>query len=172
MYLKYNKHLGDVKVSKKVLTITIIIAIVVAVMLLLMPVIQTEITKSTVRQLNQKVQGGEAYIAALEAAKETIETKEAVIVERDDLDIEPIKGRIDDDYIYVTGSLKNNGTRTVSFVKVKAIYYDANMTPLNTDWTYAVGVEGLSPGETTQFELMTKFTGDLEKYKLEVIDWQ
>ena len=46
------------------------------------------------------------------------------------------------------------------------------MDILTTDWTYAVDSVGIDGGENKQFEIMTKVTGNVEKYKVEVIDYQ
>lgn len=53
-------------------------------------------------------------------------------------------------YITATGTVTNNGSRTVRFVEVKAAFKNSSGKVVDTDWTYAVGSEGLSPGEMYQ----------------------
>ena len=75
-------------------------------------------------------------------------------------------------YWYCVGTLSNVSNKTYSYVKIKVTYYDENMDILTTDWTYAVDSVGIDGGENKQFEIMTKVTGNVEKYKVEVIDYQ
>lgn len=43
------------------------------------------------------------------------------------------------DYSYYSGTIKNYGNKTYSFVKVRAVYMDGEKSVLTSDWTYAVG---------------------------------
>ncbi len=56
-------------------------------------------------------------------------------------------------YTICTGTVTNNGTGTYDYVKVKGSFKDSSGSVLDTDWTYAVGAEGLAPGESTTFRL-------------------
>ena len=56
-------------------------------------------------------------------------------------------------YNICTGSVKNTGKQTYKFVTVKGSFKDSNGNVVDTDWTYAVGAEGLSPGESSSFRL-------------------
>ena len=75
----------------------------------------------------------------------------------------------DGDYAYCNATISNTGNTTYSYVKVKVTYYDESYTILTTDWTYAVGSEGIEAGENIQFDMMTKIKGDMERYKLEIL---
>jgi hypothetical protein len=66
-------------------------------------------------------------------------------------------------YCYVSGTITNNGSYRVKYVKVKASCKDADGKVVNTDWTYAVGSSWLEPGESNQFEMMIKDSGYLIK---------
>jgi hypothetical protein len=59
------------------------------------------------------------------------------------------------------GSMKNTGNNTYEFVEVKGVFKDSGGTVLDTDWTYAVGSEGLAPGESSTFEMFVN-----ENYKI------
>jgi len=48
---------------------------------------------------------------------------------------------------------KNNGSKTYKYVKVKGAFIDSRGNVVDTDWTYAIGGEGLEPGESTKFRL-------------------
>ena len=56
-------------------------------------------------------------------------------------------------YTVCTGSVKNTGKKTYRYIKVKGSFKDSSGNVLDTDWTYAAGSEGLSPGESTTFRL-------------------
>ena len=75
------------------------------------------------------------------------------------------------DYWYCTGTVSNVSSKSHSYVSVRVTYYDSNGSVLTTDWTYAVGSEGIKAGENQQFEIMTKVNGSVDKYKVEVQDY-
>ena len=56
-------------------------------------------------------------------------------------------------FTYAEGSLTNNSDSTVKFVKVKGAFKDRSGRVIDTDWTYAVGGEGLSPGESCKWKM-------------------
>jgi len=56
-------------------------------------------------------------------------------------------------YTTCTGKIKNNGKSTYEFVEVKGAFKNSYGTVLDTDWTYAVGSEGLAPGESSTFSM-------------------
>lgn len=56
-------------------------------------------------------------------------------------------------YIICTGSVKNTGKKTYKYVEVKGAFKDSGGSVIDTDWTYAVGSEGLAPGESSTFRL-------------------
>lgn len=78
----------------------------------------------------------------------------------------------DDGYWYCTGTLSNVSSKIYYYVKIKVTYYDKNMNVLTTDWTYAVDSVGIAGGENQLFEIMTKVTGNVEKFKVEVLEYQ
>ena len=48
---------------------------------------------------------------------------------------------------------------------------DKDKEVLTTDWTYAVGSEGIKGGENQQFEIMTKVSGDVQYYRCDILEW-
>ncbi len=59
----------------------------------------------------------------------------------------------DSDQTVCTGTLKNTGDETYRFIKVKGSFKNADGEVIDTDSTYAVGDEGLAPGESTTFQM-------------------
>lgn len=59
-------------------------------------------------------------------------------------------------YTICTGTLTNNGKATYKFVQVKGAFQNSSGKVVDTDSTYAVGAEGLAPGESTTFRLSIK----------------
>lgn len=59
-------------------------------------------------------------------------------------------------YTYVTGSVKNTGTYSVRYVKVRAACKNSAGSVIDTDWTYAVDSDWLEPGESKTFEMMIR----------------
>lgn len=76
----------------------------------------------------------------------------------------------DGNYVYVTGSVKNQSNESYSYIKVKVAYYDDDTNVVDTDWTYATS-EPLRPNEQVYFEIMTKYREGMSKYKLSIEDY-
>lgn len=71
------------------------------------------------------------------------------------------------------GVIKNIGNETLYFVKMKIKYIDDAGNVVKTDSTYAVGDEGISPGDSQYFEwATTDFKGDFSKYSVSVLDYK
>lgn len=75
-------------------------------------------------------------------------------------------------YWYCSGTVHNLSATTHYYVKIKVTYMDGDENVLTTDWSYAVSSEGIRGGENQQFEMMTKVQGDVQRYKVEVLDWK
>lgn len=56
-------------------------------------------------------------------------------------------------YTYCTGTVTNLGSYSVRYIKVMGGFTNYRGSVIDTDWTYAVGSEWLSPGASTQFRL-------------------
>lgn len=85
-----------------------------------------------------------------------------------------IRWKISDTGSYVTysSSITNNSSMSYKFVEVRFTFYDENSNVIDTDWTYAVGSEGIRPGETSQFDLMRKNDISESRIGLEVINYK
>lgn len=56
-------------------------------------------------------------------------------------------------YTVAEGKITNNSDYTVTFVKIKGAFEDSWGDVIDTDWTYAVGSEGLAPGESCKWRM-------------------
>ena len=74
-------------------------------------------------------------------------------------------------YTVCNAKITNNGRKTYSFVKVKGKFKDSSGNVINTDWTYAVGSEGLAPGETKSFRLLVDKCFSIKSCSLEIMDY-
>jgi len=80
-------------------------------------------------------------------------------------DIEETEVRNEDGYMYLQGKVRNNGDRPVEFIKIRVEWLDADGVVLDSDWTYAIGGEGLRSGSAKGFEVMTPYDDRMEKYR-------
>ena len=82
--------------------------------------------------------------------------------------------RVYDDYGYTicTGSVKNTGSKTYRFVEVKGAFKDSNDEVVDTDWTYAVGTEGIGPGESSTFRLSVTRNNAIASCTVSLLDFQ
>lgn len=71
----------------------------------------------------------------------------------------------------IYGTVTNNTSRTVYFVKVKVSLLDENYKVLDTETTYACGDEGIKPGESTKFDCFIEKDSDMEYYRAEIYEY-
>lgn len=74
-------------------------------------------------------------------------------------------------YTIAEGTMRNNGFDTYEFVKVKGAFITNTGEVVDTDWTYAVGEEGLEPGETTSFRMSVDKDYDITDCRVTIIDF-
>lgn len=74
-------------------------------------------------------------------------------------------------YTVCTGTLKNTGKKTYDFVEVKGAFEDAAGNVVDTDWTYAVGSEGLAPGESTTFRMSVPKNHTIRSCSVSILDY-
>ena len=72
-------------------------------------------------------------------------------------------------YYYAEGTVKNNSSSTVSYVKVKCAFMDNSGNVIDTNWTYAVGSEGLAPGESKKWEMMVSYDRKIDKCRATIL---
>ena len=74
-------------------------------------------------------------------------------------------------FTYAEGSLTNNSDSTVKFVKVKGAFKDRSGRVIDTDWTYAVGGEGLSPGESCKWKMSVEKDINIKDCDVSIMDY-
>lgn len=74
-------------------------------------------------------------------------------------------------YTICTGKVTNNGDRTYKFVEVKGSFKDSSGMVLDTDSTYAVGSEGLEPGESSSFRLSVSKDLEIDSCSVSLLDY-
>ena len=74
-------------------------------------------------------------------------------------------------YTVCTGTITNNGKKTYKFVKVKGAFKNSSGSTIDTDWTYAVGSEGLAPGESKTFRMSVSKNYNISKCSVSIYDY-
>lgn len=74
-------------------------------------------------------------------------------------------------YTYYEGKITNNGSKTYRYVEVKGSFKNSSGTVVDTDWTYAVGSEGLSPGESKTFQLSVPKDSSISTCSVSILDY-
>lgn len=87
------------------------------------------------------------------------------------LEIQDVKVTSNSVYTICSGTIKNTGSKTYSYVEVKGAFKDRNGNVVDTDWTYAVGSEGLAPDEATTFRLSVQKNSDIKSCTVSILDY-
>ena len=74
-------------------------------------------------------------------------------------------------YTVCTGTVTNVGQHLYRFVTIKGGFTDSNGKVVDTDDTYAVGKEGLSPGESCTFRMSVPRNISIKKCAITIIDY-
>lgn len=88
-----------------------------------------------------------------------------------DLRISGVKLSSNSSYTIVEGKITNNSDQTVSYVKIKGAFKNSSGTVIDTDWTYAVGTEGLAPGESCTWRMSVTKDYSIKDCTVTVIDF-
>lgn len=119
---------------------------------------------------NKKAQGKNyCYTHAPSSIDKSYYTPEKA---EDVLSFSDIKVSNNSSYTVCTATVTNNGRKTYTFVEIKGKFKNSSGTVLDTDWTYAVGSEGIASGESTTLRLSVKKNYDIKKCDLEILDYQ
>lgn len=74
-------------------------------------------------------------------------------------------------YTVCTGKVTNNGKKTYRFVTIKGSFKNSYGTVVDTDSTYAVGSEGLAPGESKSFRMSVSKDTTIEDCSISITDY-
>ena len=88
-----------------------------------------------------------------------------------ELSISNVRLSSNSNYTIAEGTLTNNSDRTVSFVKIKGAFKTGIGSVVDTDWTYAVGSEGLAPGESCKWRMSVDKDRSIEACTATVTDF-
>lgn len=88
-----------------------------------------------------------------------------------DLKLSNLRLTSNSSYTKVTGTITNKGSHTYKYVKVKGAFEDYSGSVIDTDWTYAVGSEGLSPGESKTFTMSVTKDYRIKDCTVTIIDY-
>lgn len=112
--------------------------------------------------------------------KESLEKEEAIKKEVEALKnetgatalkISEVKLTTEYNYKVCTGRVTNTGKKTYKYVQVKGSFQDENGKVLDTTWTYAVGSEGLSAGESSTFRMSVERDYNIKKVTVTLLDY-
>lgn len=87
------------------------------------------------------------------------------------LKISGIKLTSNSSYTIAEGTITNNSDETVSFVKIKGSFETSSGTVVDTDWTYAVGSEGLAPGESCKWRMSVSKDRSISTCSVTILDF-
>lgn len=73
-------------------------------------------------------------------------------------------------FTYAEGTLTNNNDTTVKYIKLKGAFKTRTGTVVDTDWTYAVGSEGLEPGESCKWKMSVTKDSSITDCDVTVLD--
>lgn len=73
-------------------------------------------------------------------------------------------------YTVLNGTVTNKGSKTYEFIEIKGAFKDSSGNVVDTDWTYAVGSEGLAPGESTTFRMSVPKDYSIRDCSVSIID--
>lgn len=74
-------------------------------------------------------------------------------------------------YTIAQGTIKNNSSSTVKFVTIKGAFKDRSGSTVDTDWTYAVGSEGLAPGESCKWRMSVEKDTSIKSCTVTITDF-
>lgn len=89
-----------------------------------------------------------------------------------DLEIKDLKLEQTSSSMKCTGRIRNNSSDTsYKFIKVKGAFEDSFGNVVDTDSTYAVGDEGIAPGESSTFTMYVDKNSKIERCTVTVYDY-
>ena len=87
-----------------------------------------------------------------------------------ELKISDVKVYSEYSFTFAEGSLTNNSSSTLKYVKLKGSFKSRLGTVIDTDWTYVVGSEGLAPGETCKWKMSVAKDYDITDCDVTILD--
>lgn len=75
-------------------------------------------------------------------------------------------------YFTVEGYVTNLTDRVLSFIKIRGDFTDENFNVQDTDYTYAIGAEGLAPNSKKSYDIMVPYNQSITKCKAVIVDYK
>ena len=88
-----------------------------------------------------------------------------------ELKISNIKLSSNSSYTVAEGTITNNSDQTVSYVEIKGSFKTSYGEVVDTDWTYAVGSEGLAPGESCKWRMSVSKDSSIKNCTVTILDF-
>lgn len=88
-----------------------------------------------------------------------------------DLKISGVRCSNNSVYTVADGIITNNGDVTVRFVEIKGSFKDSSGNVVDTDSTYAVGSEGLAPGESCKWHMSVDKDYRIDSCSVSILDF-
>ena len=75
--------------------------------------------------------------------------------------------------VTISGTITNNGSKIYSYVKVQFDFLNSAGSVIDSQWTFAVGTEGIVPGASKKFELLVPRSTyeSASNVSYNIIDW-
>lgn len=73
-------------------------------------------------------------------------------------------------YIKASGTITNNSSYTVKYVKIKGSFESSSGAVVDTAWTFAVDSAGLAPGETCKWEMSVEKDYQISSCSVSILD--
>lgn len=74
-------------------------------------------------------------------------------------------------YIRASGTITNNSSYTVKYVKIKGSFESSSGAVVDTAWTFAVDSAGLAPGETCKWEMSVEKDYQISSCSVSILDF-
>ncbi|MED3965852.1 FxLYD domain-containing protein [Niallia taxi] len=105
---------------------------------------------------------------------EEVSSDERTMINNKVIEITDHKVSMDGNFITIKGSVKNNSSSPVTFVKLKVNYMDGNNKVVNTEEAYVNSSDELLPNEQKSFNIMTEMIdrNDYKNYELNVVEYK
>jgi hypothetical protein len=108
-------------------------------------------------------------LVALKVGSGIADTQQAKKAALSSIGFEDVTSYVDGGYMYCKGTVRNNGSTPVDYVKVQVEWLDGAGTVLDTDYTFAVSGENLKPGGAKSFEIMSEADSRMKQFRYNVM---
>ncbi|MBH0229533.1 FxLYD domain-containing protein [Halobacillus yeomjeoni] len=87
------------------------------------------------------------------------------------LELEETSCSSENGLIKAKGYIKNTGSKSYSYVRVKVSYLDSNDKTIDTDWTYGIDSQPLNPNDRRSYEILSNSSDAISNCKQVIVDF-